>query len=69
LETGSRGIVRDRERCRHACSRHAYPSLIQRIANLLEHGDAESLPDALRDASEMASIWRRFGNDPKRANN
>jgi len=40
---------------------------IQRIADLLEHGDAESLPDALRDASEMASIWRRSGGDPARA--
>lgn len=39
----------------------------QRIANLLEYGDAESLPDALRDASEIASIWRRFGGDPTRA--
>lgn len=39
----------------------------QRIADLLEHGDADSLPDALRDASEMASIWRRFGGDPARA--
>lgn len=39
----------------------------RRIADLLEHGDPESLPDALRDASEMASIWRSFGGDPARA--
>lgn len=38
-----------------------------RIAHLLERGDAESLPDALRDASEMARILRRFGGDPARA--
>lgn len=39
----------------------------QRIADLLEHGGTESLADALRDASEMARIWRRFGGDPARA--
>lgn len=39
----------------------------QRIVHLLEHGDNDSLPDALRDASEMLRIWRRFGGDPARA--
>lgn len=39
----------------------------QDIADLLEHGDAECLRHALIDASEMASIWRRFGGDPARA--
>ena len=39
----------------------------QRIANLLERGDADSLPDALRDAAEMLRIWRRFGGNPGRA--
>ena len=39
----------------------------QRIADLLEHGEVECLRHALIDASEMASIWRRFGGDPGRA--
>ncbi|MFD0727154.1 hypothetical protein ACFQ0E_16285 [Lysobacter brunescens] len=39
----------------------------QRIALLLEHGDAECLRHALIDAAEMLRIWRRFGGDPGRA--
>ena len=39
----------------------------QRIADLLEHGDAECLRHALIDAAEMLRIWRRFGGDPARA--
>lgn len=42
-------------------------SFTQYIAELLEQGDAECLRHALIDASEMASIWRRFGGDPARA--
>lgn len=49
----------------HAMNPHPFT---QRITDLLEHGCRESLPDALRDTSEMTRIWRRFGGDPARAN-
>ncbi len=39
----------------------------RRIADQLEHGDAECLRHVLIDAAEMLRILRRFGGDPARA--